>query len=42
VNGVLKATDGFAKKSENSFLVHNEFSVADVAVGAMLGMMNIV
>lgn len=42
VIGVLKDTDGFVKKSEGSFLVHNEFSVADIAVGAMLGMMNMV
>jgi glutathione S-transferase len=42
VNGVLKATDGFVKKSEGRFLVHNEFSVAGIAVGAILGMMNMV
>jgi glutathione S-transferase len=42
VNGVLKAIDGFVKKSEGNFIIHNELSVADIAVGAMLGMMSMV
>jgi glutathione S-transferase len=42
VNGVLKATDDLVKKSKGGFLVNGEYSVADIAIGAMLGMMNMV
>ncbi|CZR68192.1 uncharacterized protein PAC_18091 [Phialocephala subalpina] len=42
VTGVLKAMDELVKKSQGKFLVGGEFSVADIAVGAMLGFMNMV
>jgi glutathione S-transferase len=42
VNGVLKAMDELVTKSGGQFLVRNEFSIADIAAGAMLGMMNMV
>ena len=42
VNGVLKAMDKLVEKSPGQFLVRNEFSIADIAAGAMLGMMNMV
>ncbi len=43
VNGVLLAADELVRKSgEGNFLVCDEFSVADIALGAMLGMMNMV
>lgn len=42
VYGVLKATDDFVKKSKGDFLVNGEYSVADIAIGSMLGMMNMV
>jgi glutathione S-transferase len=42
VNGVIKAMDKLVKQTEGSFLVCGEFSVADIAVGAMLGMMDMV
>jgi glutathione S-transferase len=40
VNGVIKAMDELVHKTEGKFLVGDEFSVADIAVGAMLGLMN--
>lgn len=42
VNGVIKAMDDLVKNSAGEFLVCGEYSVADIAVGAMLGMMNMV
>ena len=44
VNGVLKAMDELVKKSggPGRYLVRDEFSIADIAAGAMLGMMNMV
>ncbi|KAK0121854.1 hypothetical protein ONS95_010133 [Cadophora gregata] len=43
VNGVLVAADELVKKSgERKFLVCNEFSVADIALGSMLGMMSMI
>jgi glutathione S-transferase len=42
VNGVIKAMDELVQKMEGKFLVCDEFSVADIAVGAMLGMMDMV
>jgi glutathione S-transferase len=42
VNGVIKAMDELVQKTEGKFLVCDEFSVADIAVGAMLGMMDMV
>jgi glutathione S-transferase len=42
VNGVLKAMDELVKQSGGQFLVRNDFSIADIAVGAMLGFMNMV
>ncbi|KAF8851246.1 hypothetical protein BDZ45DRAFT_154406 [Acephala macrosclerotiorum] len=42
VTGVLKATGELVKKSQGKLLVGGEFLVADIAVGVMLGMMNMV
>ena len=43
VNGVLVAADELVKKSgDRKFLVCNEFSVADIALGSMLGMMSMI
>ncbi|KUJ17795.1 glutathione S-transferase [Mollisia scopiformis] len=42
VTGVLKASDELVKKSDGKFLVGGEYSVADIALGAMLGFMNMV
>lgn len=42
VNGVIKAMDELVHRTEGDFLVCNVFSVADIAVGAMLGMMDMV
>jgi glutathione S-transferase len=42
VNGVIKAMDELVQKMKGKFLVCDEFSVADIAVGAMLGMMDMV
>ncbi|PVH73691.1 glutathione S-transferase domain-containing protein [Cadophora sp. DSE1049] len=43
VNGVLLAVDELVRKGgEGKFLVCDEFSVADIAVGSMLGSMNMV
>jgi glutathione S-transferase len=42
VNGVIKAMDELVRGNKGRFLVCDEFSVADIAVGAMLGMMNMV
>lgn len=43
VNGVLVAADELVKKSgEGKFLFCNEFPVADVALGSILGMMSII
>ncbi|KAH8756863.1 glutathione S-transferase domain-containing protein [Hyaloscypha finlandica] len=42
VNGVIKAMDELVQKMEGKFLVCDEFSVADIAAGAMLGMMDMV
>jgi glutathione S-transferase len=42
VNGVIKAMDELVRANKGKFLVCDEFSVADIAVGAMLGMMNMV
>jgi glutathione S-transferase len=42
VNGVLKAMDELVQKSDGRFLVRNEFSIADIAAGSMLGMMSMV
>jgi glutathione S-transferase len=43
VNGVIKAMDEMVKKvGPKNYLVGSEFSIADIAAGAMLGMMNMV
>jgi len=42
VNGVLKATNDLVMKIESTLLVGNEFSIADIAIGAMLGMLSVV
>ena len=42
VNGAIKFLDEFVKSDPNKFLVANEFTIADIAAGAMLGMMNMV
>ncbi|KAL2064315.1 hypothetical protein VTL71DRAFT_4809 [Oculimacula yallundae] len=43
VNGVLDAVDEMVKKcGPGKFLVCNEFSIADIALGAMLGMMSMI
>jgi glutathione S-transferase len=42
VNGVIKAMDELVRGKKGRFLVCDEFSVADIAAGAMLGMMNMV
>jgi glutathione S-transferase len=42
VNGAIKAVDELVRENKGKFLVCDEFSVADIAVGAMLGMMNMV
>lgn len=42
VNGVLKAMDELVKQSGGRYLVGDEFSIADIAVGSMLGLMNMV
>ena len=41
IYGAIKAMDGFVKKSEGGdFLIGTELTIADIAAGAMLGMMN--
>ena len=41
--GALKALDEFVKKSpDGKFLVGGELTIADIAAGAMLGMMDMV
>jgi glutathione S-transferase len=45
VSGVLKSLDGLVREMNSKgeeFLVGNEFGVADIAVGSMLGMMEMV
>jgi glutathione S-transferase len=42
VNGVLKVTDELVRENNGQFLMCNEFSIADIAAGAMLGTMNMV
>ena len=46
VHGAIKAIDGFVKardrSSKDGFLIGNELSIADIAAGAMLGMMDMV
>jgi len=42
VVGVLKASDELVKKTKGKFLVGDEYSVADIAVGAMLGFFDMV
>jgi glutathione S-transferase len=42
VNGVLKAMDELVMQSGGRYLVGDEFSIADIAVGSMLGLMNMV
>jgi glutathione S-transferase len=42
VNGVIRAMDELVRKNQGQFLVCGEFSVADIAVGAILGMMDLV
>jgi glutathione S-transferase len=42
VNGVLKSLDGLVRGRGEEFLVGSEFGVADIAVGSMLGMMEMV
>ena len=42
INGVIKAMDEFVKAKEGDFLVGTEFSIADIAAGAFLGMANMV
>ena len=37
VNGVLKASNDLVMRIEGNFLVGNEFSVADIAIGADAG-----
>jgi glutathione S-transferase len=38
----LKAIDELAGNGRGKYLVRDEFSVADIAVGSMLGVMNMV
>ncbi len=44
VHGAISAIDGFvkARKSGDFFLIGNELTIADIAAGAMLGMMDMV
>lgn len=42
VEGVLKAGDELVKKSKGEFLVGEEYSIADIAMGAWLGFANMV
>lgn len=42
VNGAIKFVDEFVKNDPSKFLIRNEFTIADIAAGAMLGMMNMV
>ena len=40
--GALKALDEFVKKSNGKFLIGNELTIADIAAGSMVGMMDMV
>lgn len=40
VYGVLKAMDELVKQSGSNYLVQNEISIADIAVGSTLGFTN--
>ena len=42
VYGAIKAIDAFVKARKSDFLIGDELSVADIAAGAMLGMMDMV
>ena len=42
VYGVIKALDDLVKKSDGHFLVGKELTIADIAAGSMLGMINMV
>ncbi|CAD6584674.1 MAG: hypothetical protein ASARMPREDX12_001725 [Alectoria sarmentosa] len=42
VHGAIKAIDAFVKARTSDFLIGDELSVADIAAGAMLGMMDMV
>ena len=42
VYGAINAMDGFVKASRSDFLIGHELTIADIAAGSMLGMMNMV
>ncbi|KAL9065775.1 MAG: hypothetical protein Q9161_008000 [Pseudevernia consocians] len=42
VYGAINAIDGFVKASRSDFLIGHELTIADIAAGSMLGMMNMV
>ena len=44
VHGAIKAIDEFvkARKTSSDFLIGDELTIADIAAGSMLGMMNMV
>ena len=41
VHGAIKAIDAFVKARTSDFLIGDELSIADIAAGAMLGMMDL-
>jgi glutathione S-transferase len=42
INGVIKALDEFVAAKKGEFLARTEFSIADIAAGAILGMASMV
>jgi glutathione S-transferase len=42
INDVIKALDEFVRKSNGGHLIAEEFTIADIAAGAFLGMANMV
>lgn len=42
VYGAIKAIDEFVRASESGFLIGDELTIADIAAGSMLGMMDMV
>ena len=42
VYGALKAIDEFVKNSKGDYLIGDEMTIADIAAGSMLGLMNMV